>query len=180
MSIKVIFLDIDGVLCIDKVLKMTPVPFALFSYHYQVAAEDDFKRCNEDCIKKLNQIIDITGAKIVVSSAWRLTCIWDENEMEEISNYLEREGVKGDIISMTPFHCVTKGDDGKIQRGDEIAEWLKETKHEVESFVIIDDQIDMRHLMPFLVNTHEDFGIQDEHVLEAVEILNKTNEYTNI
>jgi hypothetical protein len=44
----------------------------------------------------------------------------------------------------------------------------------VESFVILDDDADMEHLLPRLVQTSMDDGLQDRHVEKAVEILNRS------
>ena len=47
---KIIFLDIDGVICTPKT---------------------DFRYLDIRCVNHLNNIVEDTGAKIVISSSWR-------------------------------------------------------------------------------------------------------------
>ena len=69
-------------------------------------------------------------------------------------------------------------------RGDGIKEWIKNSKVNVESFVILDDGIfdyDEENLMNNLVKTSfygELGGLQPSHIQKAVNILNNSS-YTN-
>lgn len=62
----------------------------------------------------------------------------------------------------------------KCNRGDEIRSWLE--KHpEVVSFVILDDDSDMCEFTETnLVKTSYARGLREEHVIKAIEMLNKT------
>lgn len=62
------------------------------------------------------------------------------------------------------------GDMDKRGRGWEILGWLN--KHEVESFVILDDWNDMGPVSDHLVWTKPAHGITEEQVDEAIRILN--------
>lgn len=123
---KIIFLDIDGVLNYTECW---------------VKPEHKNKGClkwDANCVKQLNRIIQETGAKIVVSSTWRLI------------NYdyyvLTKEmDIEGEFIGKT----INLGDDGT--RGDEIKDWLN--NNEVNQFIIVDDDPDneMGDLKEYLI-----------------------------
>ena len=57
-------------------------------------------------------------------------------------------------------------------RGYEIQHWLNQHADEVSNFVILDDDWDMHHLMPWLVQTDYRDGLTLEHVALAISILN--------
>ena len=78
---KVVFLDIDGVLVTARNLKQR-------NGRYKVA--------DTKCIYALNHLTTITEAGIVISSSWRFC---GENEMRAIFNLW---GVYAPIIGMTP------------------------------------------------------------------------------
>jgi len=73
---KVVFLDIDGV---------------LINQRYASKNTADPK-----CIAELNRITDTTGAKIVVSSSWK------HYGLQKITLILKQWGTTGDIIGITP------------------------------------------------------------------------------
>lgn len=110
---RVIFLDIDGVLNSDKF------------YKSDSSKSDDLDR---SAIEKLNQIIAQTNAKVVVSSTWRIMHTQDEIQM-----MLSRNGFQGEVIDTTD-NLIKKG----MDRGDEIHQWI-ENHSNIESFVVIDD-----------------------------------------
>lgn len=154
--IKVIFLDIDGVLnfngCRDKIGGLYFV--------------------NDNRIKLLKEIIDATEAKIVLSSTWRIGWydrdyglhsphVEDFNKLEE---KLNESGIT--FISRTPM-----SPDG--YRGKEIKSWLDNWNGDpVESFVIIDDDNDMKPFMDRLVQTSFNKGLQQKNVDKAIRLLN--------
>ena len=60
----------------------------------------------------------------------------------------------------------------ETQRGTEIQAWLDAWRGEpVESFVILDDEGDMAHLLPRLVQTGWSTGLLHEHVQVARRLL---------
>ncbi len=150
---KIIFLDFDGVLINRNSLAM----------HSGLSAQAD-----PDCVKALNRITDATGARIVVSSSWRLS-ISDK----EVAYLLKSWGVTGEFIGTTPIiYQTTKLGDLMVHtsRSDEIGSWLK--KHRYDQFVIIDDDggdIAYKHN---LVQTKFEIGLTEELADEAIEILN--------
>lgn len=158
---KIIFLDIDGVLnSVDSMKR---------------AGKHSFNdNPDPEHIKWLNLIIKKTDAKIVISSTWRKGCshlyLW---------RLLDLLGFKGSIIGSTP-------DTGDI-RGNEIRCWIdrymngrdwrvKLEDHEngpIESFVILDDDSDLGELLPFLVKCKNERGLNEAEALKAIKILNK-------
>jgi hypothetical protein len=147
---KIIFLDIDGVLNSRKWAE---------AHIEQHPSDHRFMRekLDKDAVARVQKIIDATGAKVVISSTWRIL-----NSLESIKKILSDHGLRGDVIGVTPQQC--------LNRGSEIQEWL--TEHApIDSFVILDDDDDMAHLMDRLVDTSFETGLQDEHVEQAIQLL---------
>lgn len=150
---KLIFLDVDGVLNNRKAFKK--------------GKQDGFPHgpClvwDPDCINRLNNIIEKTGAKIVVSSTWRLY-----NDAYKVLT--EVMGIKGEFIGCTPDHIRRPH---PSSRGGEINEWLTLEKLEKSPFVILDDDSDMDKYMNKLVLTDTEAGLQDREMNKAIEMLN--------
>ena len=151
---KVIFLDIDGVLNHQK--------------HYEWLIETDeptpmqrtypYTEFNPESCRLLNEIIWETGAEIVVSSSWRLD---GEARLNSLFKYF---GLPK-IYSTTP--CLNTA------RGIEIGAWLA-AHPEVTNYVIFDDDEDMNaEQMPFFIKTnpYED-GLNESCKDKAIELLN--------
>ena len=154
MGIKVLFLDIDGVLNnkdITRYHKGRPGEYA-----YGVFTGEDY--FDPRCVQNLNTIIKETGAKIVISSSWRLLF-----DMETLTDFFVSQKIEGEIIGYTNRFSG--------ERGHEIQEWL-DRHEEVEKFVILDDNTDMAHLTDYLVKTTWESGLEEHHVKEAIRILN--------
>lgn len=140
---KVIFLDVDGVLITAK------------------RCRQGFGIVEPSCVAAVNSLIEQTGAAIVLSSCWRIGC----NTRIEVCDLLNGWGVKGKVLGSTP-HSYDK------TRGEEIQQWLDENeRYPVESFVILDDDSDMGQLMPRLVKSTFTDGFTSAHIAEAVEKL---------
>ena len=117
-DIKVIFLDIDGV------LNVIPQGHDRWGAIFHPHLVDNLKR-----------IIDITGAKIVISSTWRMG-----NELPGMRELWSDRGLPGEVIGITPNFMYKYGT--TLCRGKEIDAYLEEHP-EVEKYVIIDDDTDM-------------------------------------
>jgi hypothetical protein len=152
---KIIFLDIDGVLNNKESAKLKKVSIPECPCWYGREVHPFDKRC----VERLNIITDLTGAKIVVSSTWRLMF---EQAPQVLVEHMQKMGVTGEVIGQTPR--------GSGFRGEEIQTWLDEHK-DVEQFVIIDDDTDMLHLFSHLVQTRTTMGIEDEDVDKAITML---------
>ena len=145
---KIIFLDIDGV---------------LNNSHSSTIGTEFGDNPQPALIKQLNRICDRTGAKVVISSTWRKLAFWTQ-----IWRLLDVLGFTGEIVGQTPII-------NKIgtRRGHEIQAWIDELGEPLESFVILDDDSDMEHLMGHLVQTDGSVGLTGADAQRAVEILNK-------
>lgn len=160
---KVIFLDIDGVL-------VTSASWGQRRPYGHAPADDQ-------CVMALNRIIALTGAEIVVSSTWRIGT--SVAELREILNI--RFGVTGRVIDKTPRLTTKRMFEGQVgqvevevaaERGDEIAAWLRGyQRHPVDSFVILDDDPDMGKLAGRLVKTNFQHGLTETDADRAIDLL---------
>lgn len=141
----VIFLDIDGVLNTLETVKELSLPLQASS------------------IAALNELIEKSGARVVISSSWR--CYYDLAKIEEILNSY---GFVGEIVGQTP---VLRG----AERGEEIKTWLQVHGEGVGAFVILDDHSDMSDARAQLVQTDAQEGLQKRHVQRALKILRNTS-----
>lgn len=155
---KVIFLDVDGVLnCLDT-----------FKRNHDEWVKTGKRRVDLDLEKigLLKEIIDETSSEIVLSSTWRLG--FDKN-LKPVTDHA-KELVKLfreynlEIYDMTP-RLGTK-------RGIEIKKWLSDNP-EVTDFVILDDDSDMEEYNETnLVQTNfYEGGLLEKHKDKIKEIL---------
>ena len=151
---KVIFLDIDGVVNCWGTKERAPSKV--------VGVE-------QRLIEYIKQIVDATGAKLVLSSTWRKD--WAFDLLNGIDwHYLRDEFAKQDLYFMD--YTPSRRDSW---RGEEIKEWLESTEYDVESYVIIDDEMfDIRELHEgHMVQTSYETGIKPGGVEMAIKILEK-------
>lgn len=163
---KILFLDVDGVL----------------NYEMCEAKIGVYYGVDQGKVKLLKQIIDATGAKIVLSSTWRrniqvgmpLECQDDPFAIELMSK-LQAEGLK--IYDLTP---VDKSDS---YRYEQIMSVMKEYKHSgqmIDAWCVLDDDMFDRFNEPefrkHLVWTNFIDGLTEEGVREAISILNGETE----
>jgi len=148
---KIIFLDIDGVL-------------NYFDYNMEVDM-GSFLYFNEIDTQKvllLNEIVRRTKAKVVISSSWR-----KYYSIEELIEGLNRRGFIGEIIGVTPalYHI-------GVQRGEEIKHWIDNCGFNISSMVILDDDNDMSDLIRYHIQTNYSTGLTEEDVELAIKELN--------
>jgi hypothetical protein len=156
---KVIFLDIDGVLnCNSTRERIGGIYFV-----------------EDDKIEILQEIIEYTDAKVVLSSTWRIGWEMMQNDpnyhdkhFEMLRDKLQEHGIQ--LYDRTP---IMSGE----HRGREIDEWLR-CHPNVESFVILDDDSDMDEHIGRLVKTRWNAvgyggGLMRKHIKLATELLNK-------
>jgi HAD domain in Swiss Army Knife RNA repair proteins len=158
---KVIFLDIDGVLnshvFLEDLQKRTSGK--LFTIDDTQSWEE---MIDPVCVARLERLVTASEAKVVISSSWRHAHDW-----MKMRALLHRRGFTGEVISQTPAKLSLD------HRGAEIQMWLDDFKEEpVESFVILDDTTDMEPFMERLVRTSLYTGLADEDVLIACKLLN--------
>jgi len=113
------------------------------------------------CMDELERIVETTGCKIVISSSWR--CLGKKHIVRMFNHALGRVGsaVRA-IVGMTPNRL--KNSD---LRGDEIQAWLDQNPN-VGKIVILDDDVDMGHLIPHLVRTDPAVGLTPEIADEVI------------
>jgi methionine--tRNA ligase beta chain len=161
---KTIFLDIDGVLNVDY------------------ADRDQFGHIfRDEYVQNLKEIIEKTGAKIVISSTWK------DKGIERMLALWKERNLPGEIIDVTP-DCVDVCAAtnivyyDQVKRGHEIKLWL-DRHPEVTQYVIFDDIQDfLDEQQDYFVNcsTGEPVkpwklgipGLKEECKIKAINILN--------
>lgn len=58
------------------------------------------------------------------------------------------------------------------KRGEEIQNWINSFDQVIEKFVILDDDSDMEHLLPYLIKTSYEFGLTDKETDLLIKNLN--------
>ena len=165
---KILFLDIDGVLN-DSAWMTTLKKGDEANRVYGSGDEWWIDMLEPRAMLLLNDLLERTGAKVVVSSTWRL-----RHTPEALQKLMEVRGFTGEVIGRTPRIS--------LGRGIEIRQWLKEHP-EVESFAIVDDDSDMEPHMDRLVQTswfgqpgpRGAGGLRPEHVDRLEGLLGKKN-----
>ena len=164
---KIIFLDIDGVLNADEDFGGRSKPNPLVHGICGIS---------KTRIKRLKRIVDATNAKIVLVSSWKYDYrdymrgndnVWGKY----LRNKLRKVGVE--IFDDTYRLDNACGQD----RGYEIVTWISESKEPVESWIVLDDEVfrdyKMQGIIPHLIKTSEKTGLTEELTNEAIKLLNK-------
>jgi hypothetical protein len=151
---KTIFLDHDGVICLSdnwgsRFKKQKKYRKKLSQSVMTMPLDARFDNFDKKAIKVLNEILEQTGAEIVVSSDWKVWC-----SVEEMGDYYEKQGIIKRPIDFTTN--MIDGDkvtwfrnwDLEGTRSIQIQEWLKEHP-EVTHWVAIDD-LDLSALPNFV------------------------------
>ena len=150
---KVIFCDVDGVLNNNETEERTP---------------GGFRGISDALVEKLWKIADSCGAKIVISSDWRLLRYNPARKQDY--DYLAEKLEAGGMPEISGH---TDDISWKL-RGTEIRKYL-EDHPEITEYVILDDipfaDFADDELLPHLVLTDTRLGLSDEDVRKAVTIL---------
>lgn len=159
---KIIFLDIDGVVnCFDTKERINGI----------IGVE-------QSKIELIKQIVDATGAKIVLSSTWRLGWFYenqpghegDTKEWYYLRDKFAEQGLY--FLDYTPLHK-------NRHRGIEIQQWIDSVSDDwdIDSYVVIDDNMyEIREMHKgHMVKTSYADGITPGAVKMAIQILNKEN-----
>ena len=144
---RLLFLDIDGV------LNRFTQP-----HNHPEVVRVDMGIFNRRLLANINRMLQLTGAKVVISSAWRGSAAYP------VSKSLAQGGFIGDVIGETPELARDKC------RGDEIAAWLKENMPEgFNDYVILDDCLDfLPEQEAHIVKTNTYDGLTEEKVDEVI------------
>ncbi|MBP5684453.1 MAG: hypothetical protein J6X02_04270 [Bacilli bacterium] len=165
---KIIFLDIDGVLNTFQTFREIHYEFQLTGLR-RVAID-------EDKVALLKEIVDNTGALIVLSSSWRKygkmkkgNFVTKNQNLSDIINILKKYNLN--IYDITPRSLMDN-------REQEIRAWLSK-HHDVESFIVIDNEsADLLSFINYeLVKTS--FMKLDKNGLESKELSGLTKAHVN-
>ena len=171
---KVIFLDVEGVLNTRETYERV---YRTRGYTTMIDLELDMFR-----LGYLKQIIDETGAKIVLSSSFRNFFVKENDKVfpttlkgKRLYDNLARYEIE--IYDTTPINLSS--------REEQIKEWIS-NRDDIESFVIIDDEPNsFDEFYPNLIQTStmkrnyllsfmkESIGLCERHIPEAIDRLNK-------
>jgi hypothetical protein len=156
---KILFLDVDGVLNYSKCAEGT-WPFVICS----------------KALGRLDYVLSETGCQIVMSSTWRL----HEDAMEHLKTRYPR--LHGALHQdwRTAYGTIEDADSKSIfkmyrhLRGSEINLWLSQHP-DVTAYAIVDDDSDMLPDQKInFVQTTWQTGMLDEHADQLVSILNRS------
>jgi len=161
MTVKLIFLDCDGVM--NKGL------VASNSNPEDVLRVRPFGWMNISLINNLNRLTDTTQAKLVISSSWRLT------SLVETQNMMSSFGIKAEVIGQTPELA------SRTCRGDEIQSWIDEhlellglrQGNQFMQYIILDDTETMLpHHQDHYIQTDPFAGLTPAMVDRSINMLN--------
>ena len=159
-GLKLIFLDIDGVLNCHSTKDLCLV----------------YRGIEDKKVSLLKEIVDKTRAKIILVSSWKETWYKEphlKDKQDELATYLDKKLESQGLV------ITDKTDDyDPFQRGEGILEYLRQLKRrdiKVDNFVILDDELfDYKEtkLRKHLVQTsyYKD-GLETKHMRKAVEML---------
>ena len=156
----IIFLDIDGVLCTPRACAATDNT-GMSSYLDPIGCQLVKRLCEDN------------NAKIVISSAWRLT--YDNIAMRAILNAACPS--LGDFILTdeklwkTQNFVISYDNEGSSERGLEISGWIYNNAATFNNFVILDYLPDMMPLQDSLVQCNYNDGISYMNYIDADKIL---------
>ena len=145
---KVLFLDIDGV--INR-----------FKFYKDGGLDNTF---DEDCIKRLANIVNETGCAIVISSTWK----YSNDLMDTLEEDLFPKLPKGCVAGCTPNDIL------RPYREEEIQKYLQQHP-EIENYVIVDDyDFELKSFLGkgHIVITDALEGLSEEDMNECIRILN--------
>lgn len=155
---KVLFLDIDGVLNSQQYFRLQYRAAQLLDLEHKATQLDPM------ALTFLDIIIEDTDCQVVISSVWRFG-----RTVPQLIDLLRSRGFRhtDHILDKTPDGC------GSF-RGLEIQSWLDANREQlkVESFVILDDDSDMGDLLPHLINIDGKEGLTGQKAGEVIDYLN--------
>ena len=184
---KVIFLDHDGVICLSgnwgsRFKKQQKVRKKLSQDVMSMPVDARFDNFDKKAIKVLNEILEQTGAEIVVSSDWRYNA-----NLEELGDYYISQGIIKRPIDVTgmfnelyprEWQRLRNFANLEYERTMEIKHWLN-NHPEVTHWVAVDD-LDMSGkfgnilgnsdvgLTNFVITPKQQQGIKQSGVKEKI------------
>jgi hypothetical protein len=144
---KVIFLDNDGVICLSsnwgsRTTKRRKAGLRASVPSLELPVDVRFDNFDKKSIKILNEILEETGAEIVVSSDWRFYAT-----LEELGDYYTSQGIIKRPLAVTgmfkdlfprEWSSLRFRADLELERYMEIQHWINEHP-EITNWVAVDD-----------------------------------------
>ena len=150
----IVFLDFDGVV---ETIYWEKSEDGTWSYNVHKYGHEELN--NKQAIGWLNELYNKIPYQVVVTSTWRYNMT-----VEQLQELLTKSGFNPAIkvIGKTP----------KLfqQRGLEIQQWIDENDFKGK-FIIVDDDSDMCHLLPFLVRCYGQVGFTIYDYQKALKLL---------
>lgn len=157
-QLKIIFLDVDGVLNNEKT-------------EDKIGA---FIGLNDILVKRLKKIVDATGAEIYLISTWKERWYKENDKKKYQDAFADRLDAVFCNYGLKIVDKLEDEDINPVARGRLVKEFLKTAN--ADSFVILDDyEFDYyyENLGDNLVQTNGRYGLTEKDVKKAIEILNK-------
>lgn len=159
-ELKVIFLDIDGVLNCHNWYETS-----------KTLLENPYCHFSPDLVDNLNRITKDTGAKIVITSTWR-----KNRTLEDLRKLFVEVGIEGEVIDKT-IELRFSNWAHSVPRGCEIDYWIdsrSDLNHLWRKFAIIDDDSDMLywHKENLFITDHSGGGLTDNIAYRIINFLN--------
>jgi hypothetical protein len=163
---KTIFLDIDGVLATHKQYMMNRKKFwdkNPIAKELKIPYPFDPK-----CVKIFNEILDETGADIVLSSDWR-----EHFSLEDLDKIFKFNGVNKSPVDITISELASFGNQ-IMNRAFQIGEYV--TRNNITNYVVIDDLNVGKYMV--ITNEENKFVLTDD--FEGLKKLNIKNKILKI
>jgi hypothetical protein len=154
-AVKIIFLDIDGVLCTSR-------SHLAFGRPGGMMLDWD-----PTCVALVKRLCDSTGARLVISSTWR-----HDQHHPDLFAAIDKHGLRTYLYANPD-----RSEDWRTPnlatgfRGDEIDSWLADHPQEVAAFICLDDSLDFNpHHNLILTDFQEGFGSENfRHALKVLQ-----------
>ena len=167
-NIKVIFLDIDGVLNSEKlILKLSKNNIKEYS------DSGVYNFLDENIINELSNFCKKYKIYIVISSSWRHFYFDDTIKDLTKNKYKKLHPLMPYIIGQTPrlYKEKENGSSEQLCRGDEIQYYID--TYNIKNYVILDDDSDMLDSqLEHFIQTDYKYGLLDENFEQMKKILN--------
>lgn len=159
-SIKIIFLDVDGVL----------------NCHSTKDCCGIYRGIEDKKVNLLKEIVDATGAKVVLVSSWKQWWFKEpylKDKQDDLAIYLDEKLAKKGIC------ILDKTNDGNsFNRGEGILEYLRQlirNKVDVGNYVVLDDEIfdykETKITSSLIQTSYNGFGLTKKHTEKAISQL---------
>ena len=149
---KVIFLDVDGV---------------LNNRHTRVTTSDGWCFVDDHLVARLKRLMNLSGARLVLSSTWREGWHQEDESKNDIS-FTELR----DKFNQFGIEIFDRTGEMRMHRWQSIKEFFERPRKDtIEHYVILDDWNDMGEFSNHLVLTNPSTGLTEEDIQKALKIL---------